>query len=118
MKTILTLLSLSALALPLSAGACKIFLQEPGEAPAVHAETVLVVEYHQSHRNCPLTLSTIQVKAEGLTILSATSWEETGTRTFLRKFKVRIDAPDCALNIKRECPKGGLDEKLVVKTRE
>jgi len=116
MKIMLTILTLSALAFPFSSQACEIFLQEPEKAPAVHTETVLVLEYHQSHRNCPLPLSTIKVKAEGMTILSATPWEETGTRTFLRKFNVRIDAPDCALNIKRSCQKGGLDEKLVVQT--
>ena len=46
MKKILPLLILSALMFPFSARACKIFLQEPEEIPAVHEETVLVVEYH------------------------------------------------------------------------
>lgn len=118
MKIILTILVLSALILPSSVRACEIVLQEPGEVPAVHTETTLVVEYHQTHRNCSLPLSTIKVKAEGMTILSETSWEETGPNAFQRTFKVKIDESDCALKVSRSCSKGGLREKLSVQTRE
>jgi hypothetical protein len=118
MKIILTILILSALMLPSSARACEIVLREPGEVPAVDEETTLVVEYHQTHRNCSLPLRTIKVKAEGMTILSETSWEETGPNAFQRTFKVKIDRSDCALRISRSCSKGGLKEKLSVQTRE
>ena len=118
MKTILTILTLSALMLPSSARACKIFLQEQEQAAVVDSETVLVVEYTQSHRKCPLSLDTIKFKAKGMTILSATSWEEIDAKTFQRKFKVKINKPDCVLEVKRSCDKGGLDEKLVVQTQK
>jgi hypothetical protein len=118
MKIILTILILSALMLPSSARACKIVLQELEEVPAVNSETTLVVEYHQTHRNCSLPLSTIKVKAEGLTILSETPWEETGPNAFQRTFNVKIDESDCALKVSRSCSKGGLREKLSVQTRE
>lgn len=118
MKIILTILILSALMLPSSARACEIVLREPGEVPAVHTETTLVMEYHQTHRNCSLPLSTIKVKAEGMTILSATSWEETGANTFQCTFNVKIDEADCALRVRRSCLKGGMSEKLSVRTRE
>jgi hypothetical protein len=113
----LTILTLSLLLLSPSSRACRIFLQELGEIPAVHSETTLVLEYGRTHRNCSLSLSAIKVTAEGMTILSSTSWKETGAQSFQRKFKVRIDSADCALKIRRPCPKGGLDEKLIIKIR-
>lgn len=118
MKIILTtLLTLSTLALPMSAPACKILLQEQEEIPAVHAETILVLQYHKTHRNCALPLSTIKVTPDGMTILSATAWDEISAGTFQRKFKVRIESSDCSLKISRPCPKGGLNEKIVVQVR-
>ncbi|MEI7850731.1 MAG: hypothetical protein WCH86_02765 [Kiritimatiellales bacterium] len=114
----LTILILSALMLPSSARACEIVLQELEEVPAVNSETTLVVEYHQIHRNCSQPLSTIKFKAKGMTILSETSWEETGPNAFQRKFEVKIDESDCSLKVNRSCLKGGLNQKLSVKTQE
>jgi hypothetical protein len=118
MKILLTLLTLSVLTAVPSAQACKILLQKQKEIPAVNEETVLVLEYHQVHRNCPLSLDTIKVKADGMKILSATPWEETGSNTFLRKLNVKIEEADCSLQIKRSCKKGGLDEEIVVQTQK
>jgi hypothetical protein len=117
MKTIITMLALSTLVLPISAPACKILLQAQEEIPAVHAETLLVLQYHKTHRNCAIPLSTIKVTPDGMIILSATAWEEVSAGTFQRKFKVRIESSDCSLKISRPCPKGGLNEKIVVQVR-
>jgi len=118
MKTVLFILTLCTIVIPSSSLACKISLKEQEQAAVVDSETVLVVEYTQSHRKCPLSLDTIKFKAKGMDILSATSWEEIDSKTFQRKFKVKINEPDCVLKVKRLCAKGGLDEELVVETQE
>jgi hypothetical protein len=118
MKTLLTILALSALIIPSSSLACKISLQGQEQPAVVDSETVLVVEYTQSHRKCPLSLETIKFNAKGMDILGATPWEEIDAKTFQRKFKVKINQPDCVLAVKRSCDKGGLDEELVVQTQK
>lgn len=94
--------------------ACEIELEQSNSRPAVNEETVLILEYQQSHRNC--RESPINIEADGMTILGATDWEETGRRTFQRKLKVKITEDDCSLQVTRSCRKDdGLNETLKVR---
>ncbi len=95
--------------------ACKIDLEQSNSRPALNEETVLILEYQQTHRNCREPISSIKIEADGMTILGATDWEEIGKGTFQRKLKVKITEDDCSLQVTRSCPKGGLDEDLKVR---
>lgn len=95
--------------------ACKIEMEQSDSRPAVNEETVLILEYQQSHRNCRESVRSINIEPDGMTILGATDWEETGKRTFQRKLKVKITEDDCSLQVTLSCRKDGLDETLKVR---
>jgi hypothetical protein len=101
-----------------SVWACHIEMETSDTPPAVGEEAVLTLQFRATHHNCSEPLSSIKIKADGMTILGATEWEKCDGGVYERKLKVKISDKACSLKVYRSCRRGGLDEEFPVRVAD
>lgn len=108
-----------AAAIP-AANACELEFQveTPKESYKAGDEVVVNVTLILTHRNCRVSPDETQFSGEGIEILGATKWAESGYNRYSRKIKIKITggAGIHKLTALRQCQKDGAKGSMIFKT--
>ena len=103
-----------------SAGACEIevkVVKGNKDSYAVGNVVIVAVDVFLTHNNCPEGIKATNFRSEGIKVLGAKKWKQTGPERYRRLLKAKIESAEngsAALHVRRTCDKEGAYGVLTV----